>query len=253
MISVVFTCKGRPHLTQLCLSRFIELMSEPYQLIIAYDDMKYTHYDMLRKTAPNSIILCRDESDKSRFSLINQALDYAKGDFYMHLENDFYWQRRSCLLDAIAAFDMYEDLDFIRFENLPFGPNVFTEYRPLPSDRVGVMKRDAPYQFSFNPHLRRDKFPCGRFKDGGFKKQPEQHHNDTYRGTSGCLMGDNFRHLGIYDEGGHYKPYYAERFTLRRGEREIPRPLAEFDKFCSNTAYRQLFMRYLYEHKNRAG
>ena len=249
MIAVIFTCKGRPHLTELCLRRLIELMPEPYRLTICYDDVNYTHYDMLRRVAPKAIIVCRDEDDKSRFSLINQALDYTEGDYYMHVENDFYWQRGECLSDAVAALQMYGYLDYIRFEHLPFGPKTFTEYHALPSDKVGVMKSDAPFQFTFNPHLRRDKFPCGRFKEDGFKKQPEQHHNDAYRGTSGCLFGENFRHLGIYDEGGNYKPYYAERFTLRLGEREIPHPLAEFDKFCSNTLYRQLFMRYLYDNR----
>ena len=247
MIEVIFTCKGRPHLTELCLRRLIELMPDPYRLTICYDDTKYTHYDMLRRMAPNAKILCRDEDDASRFSLINQALDYSNGDFYMHIENDFYWQRSNCLFDAKTALEMYNDLDYIRFENLPFGPKVFTEYRMLPSDRVGIMKKDAPYQFTFNPHLRRDKFPCGRFKEGGFTKQPEQHHNDGYTGTSGCLMGENFRHLGLYDEGGHYKPYYAERFTLRRGERKIQSPINEFNEFCDNVQYRHLFMRYIYE------
>ena len=251
MISVLFTCKGRPHLTRLCLMRLIELMPEPYRLTICYDDAKYTHYDMLRRVAPKAIIVCRDEDDKSRFSLINRGLDYSSGDYYMHVENDFYWQRRECISDAVTALDMYDDLDYIRFEHLPFDSKTFTEYRTLPSDRVGIMRKDAPYQFTFNPHLRRDRFPCGRFKEDGFSKQPEQHHNDGYTGTSGCLMGENFRHLGIYDEGGHYKPYYAERFTLRRGQREIPNPMQEFDGFCQDTVYRQLFMRYLHEHGRR--
>jgi hypothetical protein len=254
VIDVIFTCKGRPHLTELCLRRLIELMPDPYRLTICYDDTGYTHYDMLRKVAPKAIIICRDEDDKSYFSLINQALEYSSGDLYMHTENDFYWQRRDCLLDAMTALEIYDDLDFIRFENLPFTDNTFTEYRALPSDKVGIMRKDSPYQFNFNPHLRRDKFPCGpRFKEDGFTKHDEQHFNDEYTGTSGCLFGDNFRHLGLYDEGGHYKPYYAERFTLRRGEGEIPTPLAEFDRFCSNVIYRQLFMRYLHEHKGRTG
>lgn len=250
MISVLFTCKGRPYLTRLCLMRLIELMPEPYRLTICYDDIKYTHYDMLRRTAPKAVIVCRDEDDKSMFSLINRGLDYSSGDYYMHVENDFYWQRKECLSDAIAAFEMYDDIDFVRFENLPFGSETFTEYRFLPSDKIGIMKKDAPYQFNFNPHLRRSKFPCGdKFMDSGFTKHDEQHFNDEYTGTSGCLFKENFRHLGLYDESGHYKPYYAERFTLRRGEREILNPLTEFNSFCGNTLYRQLFMRYLHDNR----
>jgi len=249
MISVVFTCKGRPALTELCLRRFKELMPEPYELFICYNGMDEDYMDKLQLLWADgaSIVF----GDGSRFKLINEALDDAEGDYFMHLENDFYWQRRKCLQDSLEFLQRYEDLDYIRFEYLPFTEKTFSEYRQIEDNQIGVMKKDAPYQFTFNPHLRRDKFPCGRFQEDSFTKQPEQHHNDTYKGTSACLFGNNFRHLGIYDEGGHYKPWYAERLTLRRGERTIDRPLYEFDQFCSNYLYRQLFMRYLHDNRDK--
>lgn len=248
LISVVFTCKGRPHLTELCLRRFKELMPKPYELMIASDGTDDDYLMMIRNISnPDGWVI--NYKKVSRFSLINRALDLCKGDYFMHLENDFYWQRQGCLNEALEVLERDKDIDYIRFEVLPFGDKTFSEKRQIQSNTVGIMKSNAPYQFTFNPHIRREKFPCGRFQEDNFTKQPEQHHNDNYKGTSACLFGENFRHLGIYDEGGHHKPWYAERFTLRRGERTIDRPLYEFDQFCSNYRYRQLFMRYLHDHQ----
>jgi hypothetical protein len=223
-------------------------MPEPYELMMVADNTDDAYLMMLSKIGtPDGWII--NYKGVSRFALINRALDLCKGTYYMHLENDFYWENQNCLKSAISTLQKHDDIDFVRFEQLPFNENIFSEYRQTPFNKLGIMKSDAPYQFTFNPHLRRNKFPCGRFQETDFTKQPEQHHNDNYQGTSACLFGNNFRHLGIYDEGGHYKPWYAERFTLRRGERTIERPLYEFDQFCSNYRYRQLFMRYLYDHR----
>ena len=246
LISVVFTCKGRPALTELCLRRFTELMPEPYELFICYHGTDEHYMDRLQLLwSKNSSVVF---GDCSRFKLINEALDDAEGDYFMHLENDFYWERQECLNEAVGILDNHT-VDYVRFEHLPFGDSTFERYTTIVGNKYGIMKQDAPYRFTFNPHLRREKFPCGRFQEDSFTKQPEQHHNDNYEGTSACLFGDNFRHLGIYDEGGHYKPWYAERFTLRRGEREIKNALEEFNAFCDDYYYRQLFMRYLHAHR----
>ena len=248
MIGVVFTCRERRSLTELCLSRLIELMPQPYQLAIAYNGSNNKYIEKLLKIAPEAEIISNPEN-KSRFTLINEALDTMKAKYYMHIENDFYWLNQNCLNQAVNYFEKMKEIDYIRFENLPFTEKTFRGYIKLGEEKLGVMKDDAPYRFTFNPHLRREKYPCGRFQDAGFTKQPEQHHNDNYTGTSACLFGDNFRHLGLYDEHGHYKPYYAERFTNIRGQRELENPLIEFDKFCGNSYYRQLFMYYLYENQ----
>ena len=248
MISVVFTCKGRPSLTELCLRRFKELMTEEHELMIAYDGYNEKYMDVLRGIVGKKTRIFHTGGDASRFALINRALDECSGKYFMHLENDFYWDNPFCLDYALEAFEQHPDVDYVRLEWLPFTDSQFKEYRNLRVAKIGIMKDNAPYRFTFNPHLRREKFPCGRFLESGFTKQPEQHHNDSYVGTSACLSGKNFRHLGIYDERGHYKPWYAERFTLRRGERTIGDPLEEFTKFCRNPEYYNLFWRYMRDH-----
>jgi len=224
-------------------------MKEEHELTVAYDGTDRTYEMMLWSVGkPKAVIMNWDKP--SRFSLINEALDHCNGDYFMHLENDFYWQNPECLRDSLKALERYRDIDYIRFEHLPFTEKQYREHRKIGSTTLGVMRDDAPFRFTFNPHIRRDKFPCGRLKDKDFTKQPEQHHNDNYRGTSACLFGENFRHLGIYDEGGHFKPWYAERFTLRRGERIMGNPMKEFEKFCDNPSYRELFRRYLENNEN---
>lgn len=244
LISVVFTCRGRPYLTELCLKRFKELMPEPYELAIAYDGADDDYMLMLYDVAEPEIFV-PNYKRRSRFALINRALDLSRGEFYMHVENDFYWQDSECLGVALNALGEHPEIDYIRFEYLPFQNGQFRSFYEVDGRTIAIMKETTPFRFTFNPHIRREKFPCGRFKEGDFTKQPEQHHNDTYKGTSACMSGKNFRHLGIYDEGGHFKPWYAERFTLVRGMRSIDDPLKEFNKFCDIPEYVKLFRRYL--------
>ncbi len=248
LISVLFTCKGRQSLTELCLRRFRELMPQPYELIIVYDGNNIFYEKMLADTGNPSYII--NKRERGRFAAINDALSCASGEYIMHLENDFYWVDESCLEDALKALEKFKDIDFIRFELLPFTISQFNRFESIGDHDFCWMKPTTPYRFTFNPHIRRFKYINGKmFKDTGFTKQPEQHHNDEYVGTSVCMTGDNFRHLGIFDEGGHFKPYYAERFFNKRGKREAPKDemVAEFGRITDNLLYHNLFLDYLTE------
>jgi len=245
-ISVVFTCKGRSELTELCLRRFKELMPQPYELIVAYDGWDANYLDTLTAAGHPDRIVVKDKG-MSRFTLINEALDYASGELFMHLENDFYWVDESCLESALKALDKYH-IDFIRFELLPFTINQFNRFEIVGDHDICWMKPETPYRWNLNPHIRTFKFPGGKsLKDGNFTEQPERHHGEGYNGTSCCMSGDNFRHLGIYDESGHFKEYYAERFFDKRGKRTAIKAelLDEFNQLTDNLLYRKLFLSYL--------
>jgi glycosyltransferase involved in cell wall biosynthesis len=249
LISVVFTCKGRPALTELCLSRLIKLMPQPYELLICYDGADWDYMTMLQQYVKDGFIFNRGSGDASRFSLINRALGFARGKYFMHIENDFYWVDPTCLGDAIKALGMHM-VDFIRFELLPFTQNQLGMISQVGRHDICWMKPDTPYRFNFNPHIRNFKYVNDvPFKESGFTKQPEQHHGENYKNVSCCMTGDNFRHLGVYSEGGHFKPYYAERFFNQRGKRETNREelLQEFRRLTDNSLYRKLFLNYLDE------
>lgn len=186
MISVVFTCRNRPALTELCLRRLIELMPQPYELFICYDGYEFGYMSMLQHAVEDcnaKVEILTNPAHLSRFWLINKALNMANGDFFMHVENDFYWVNPMCLDSALNAFHFTKQpLDYIRFEQLPFTHRDFYHYESYEDRDICWMHDDAPYRFTFNPHIRRFKYPTDEpFQTTGFTKQPEQHH-DTRRG-----------------------------------------------------------------------
>jgi len=251
MITVVFTCHKRPALTELCLRRLVELMPPPYELFICYNGVDEDYMDKLQLLWANHAKIIF--GDCNRFQLINQALEDSTGDMFMHVENDFYWVDPTCLDAALNAFHRYPELDYIRFEHLPFTQRNFNRYEQVDGKDLCWMRDDSPYRFTFNPHIRRFKYPNDEpFKTDGFTKQPEQHHNDDYMYQSACMTGDNFRHLGIYSEGGHYKPYYGERFYNTRGKNvtNISEVINEFGNLTDNPVYLMLFGRYLNDNGN---
>jgi hypothetical protein len=248
-VSILFTCKGRPNLTELCLRRLVELMPQPYELALAYDGEDIDYVSRLLEVYDFDHIIMNHGGKNHRFWLMNEALDKCDGDYYMHVENDFYWDRPGVVGSAIEAFEQVPELSFIRFEFLPHRENICQRKVPLTDDTLCLFKPRTPYAFNFNPHLRKEKFPAGKYplERDWLPGQPEKSFGLKWekRGeTAGCLMGPNFRHVGVYDEGGFYKQMYAERFTLRRGEGEFD-PRAEFYRFCGNEAYRRLFDEYL--------
>jgi len=255
MITVIFTCHKRPALTELCLRRLIELMPSPYELFICYDGYDYSYMGMLQRATEEAkhVDIITNPTKRNRFGLINQALKLATGDMFMHVENDFYWADPTCLDATLNAFHRYPELDYIRFEHLPFTQRNFNHYEQVDGKDICWMREDSPYRFTFNPHIRRFKYPNDEpFKTGGFTKQPEQHHNDDYKYQSACMTGDNWRHLGIYSEGGHYKPYYGERFFNVKGKTAQygDEYWVEFMKLTHNPLYLDLFMRYLHDNGN---
>lgn len=226
---------------------------------MVYDGQDFNYVDTLLGIYDFEHIIMNSGRRKNRFALINRGVDAATGDYFMHLENDFYWDNPNCVDEALIAFEKVPELDYVRFEFIPFTKEDCQECIKLENDVLCLYKEDRPrFQFTFNPHLRKTKFPIGRFIEAPIPgKQPEGVFADMYRKTgrqAGCLMGENFRHIGVYAEQGYYKPYYTNRMTLRRDPISDElfktfKPMEEFKKFCSNPNYIELFRRHLDAHK----
>ena len=187
-----------------------------------------------------------------RFALLNHTLTVdtmgEKFDYYVHVESDFYWVDAACLDAGIKALQIYPEVDYIRFEQLPFTEKDFWNFTRVKGRDILWRHPTGPFRFTFNPHVRRFKFiNDAPFPEGPYTKQPEQIFNDEYRGQACCMTGDNFRHLGVYDEGGHYKPYYAERFFGKRGaQARAPMDFVdEFRNVTGNPLYLELFKTYM--------
>ena len=264
MITVIFTCHKRPSLTELCLRRLIELMPQPYELLICYDGDDVDYVIDLIEVVCTSIPytmhyhIYNNNETESRFGLINRALEDARGDMFMHVENDFYWADPTCLDAALNAFHRYPDLDYIRFEHLPFTQRNAYRYEKVDGKDICWMRDDSPYRFTFNPHIRKIKYPLNEafpsdpYEWESRKMQDEAYFNEKYTYQSAFMTGDNWRHLGIYSEGGHYKPYYGERFFNTRGRNitNISEVINEFGKLTDNPLYLELFGRYLNDNGN---
>lgn len=254
--NILFTCKGRPELTEICLRRLGEIpLPEGTTLIIAYDGADDDYLDSLKEWCESTNLewfnIIPNPTHTNRFALINKALEDVKAEYFIHLENDFFWASPTALKDATDALWNMPDIDYIRFEVLPFTKNDFTRYSRSGEHDICWRRKHGPYRFTLNPHIRKFKFPGGKpFFEGPYEKQPEQYFNDSYTGQAACMTGDNFRHLGIFDEGGHFKPNYGERFFNRRGcySTNLRDYIEEFDQITSNQRFRDLFRGYVARH-----
>lgn len=252
-INVLFTCKGRPELTEICLRRLKDIpFPEDTTLLVAYDGVDEDYLTMLHNACRSANVdwfyIVTNPEKANRFALINKALKNVDADYFIHLENDFYWNDPTCLMSALEAFGKNPELDYIRFEVLPFNVGDFYRFTKVGGHDVCWRSKTGPYRFTLNPHIRTGKFINGvPFFEGPYTKQPEQHFNDSYTGQAACMTGDNMRHLGLHDESGHFKPYYAERFLNIRGRHQITTEemLQEFNKLTNNLLYRDLFHKYL--------
>lgn len=250
LISVIFTCSKRLPLTKLCLSRFKEFMPQPYELILVYDgeDVDYLHE--LIAIISFDYIITNPGKKKNRFYLLNEALDRANGELYMHLEGDFYWEKSGTIEKALEGLDKCRRVDLVRFEYLPFDECDYIHKTQLKDDTLCTLNPDVPYtSFNFSPHLRRYKYPGERFPmrpvSSRFSSEKifwMQAQKLGYVGA--CLLDGGFRHLGLFDDAGLYKVLYNQRFTLQRSQRFFD-PVAEFNSFCENDGYRRLFREYI--------
>ena len=186
--------------------------------------------------------------------ILNKAQILCDGDYYMFLENDFYWDNPDAISNAIIALETIPEVDLVRMEIIPWHEEQMRKIIPVGTDRLGILKLppEGPrYQFVLNPHLRRDKMPVkGGYLSPLAGKGFEMTIVEAWlreNKTSGCLLGENFRHLGLWNTGSRFKKNYIPRFTLQRRRRvtEPFNPIKEFAMFCDNKYYQELFRRYL--------
>lgn len=247
-ISVVLRCKRRLNLTELVLRRFLELIDVPFEIVVAYDGNDLDYLDRLIQIYDFEYIVTNPDGKRSRFDLLNEALDFCTKQFFMYLENDFYQMKSGAIESAIEALEKHPHLDLVRFEFLPYEEWQVERKEKLSQDILFLMKKDVRLNTNFTPHLRREKFPFGRFpKEKIVGILPELVFTDLWMKNKkrfACLQEDYFRHIGIYDQGGYYRQNYTERFTGIRGQKQVA-PLKEFNTICENKYYRELYKKYI--------
>ena len=240
--SGVFRCYKRPNLTELCLRRIMEMM-EPYdfELIMLYDGDDEKYINRMKRFCDFSHIVSNPNKKYTLGEQTNKAVDLCSGRYFMHFENDYYWVH-GCMEDAVEAMNY---VDVVRLTMFPFSRNNCEKTM----GNIGVFKANVGYRFSLNPHLRKERYPVGRFSHtGSWVVEPEyvERFNKSDK-VGGCLLKNNFIHLGLYNSNGHFSPGHTSYFlgyNWRKQQDELD-PVRTFTSICDNEEYIELFGEYL--------
>jgi len=232
MISVIFQCHDRLPLVQICLERFLHMIEGwDYELIMLWDRHNKEFFHTVNEIAnPHWWIIDREEPTRGlRGKGLNRAFDIASGDYYLFLEDDWYWHT-PCLNDAIVAL---EHVDFIRLCRKPFQATEYDygwwyEHKP-----------DTGYAWNFNPQLTKEKFLAGRFPEDKWSIEGEYH--DRFRTTgrrAGFSKEDHFAHIGIINARGIYRLNHLYRMDGLE-------PLDYFKSLSPSQRHLDLYKEYL--------
>ena len=248
-ISGVFRCFRRPILTRICLERIVEILDDSgysYELVAVYDDSNQDYIDMLTEFPFKHIVVNprQDGANKDEMGhKFNEALDKCKGDYTLHLENDFYWVK-PCL---DAAIDALQHMDVVRLCLSPYsirGAGKKFENSVLFND-------NRKYKFTLNPHLRKQKYPAGRFASLSRWKMESDYalrFNDPKRGLkSGMLLEDYVSHVGVCNNNGKFRQYhliyvYGQDWADQYYSMDVQ---AWFNTLTDSPRHRTMFKKYL--------
>jgi len=212
-----------------------------YELIMLYDDDNEKYINRMKQFCDFGHIVSNPNKENTLGEQTNKAIDLCNGEYFMHFENDYYWIHE-CMEDAVEAL---KHMNVVRLTMFPFGQHSCKKT----INNIGIFKSDVGYKFSFNPHLRKEKFPVGRFAHtGSWVVEPEyaERFNKSDK-TGGCLLRNNFIHLGLYNSGGHFSLGHTSYFlgyNWRKRQNDLD-PVGTFTSICDNEEYIELFRVYL--------
>jgi len=243
------------------------MIDVPHELILAYNGHDPEYIERLTAIADFDAIVTNPPPAKHYVSQLNDAFELCTGNLYMHLENDCYWDNPLAAKNAIHALDTIPELDYVRMELEPFHQSQFKRIIDLGTDKIGIFKKQVdggpPYQFSLQPHIRRERLPANRrFPDHPIRNYHFERLIDDWwceaGRTSGCLMGTNFRHIGMFCGDGHFKPWLVAQMTCDKEDNKkqdmlVPQDfIGFFNEFCDNSHYRELFRRHVETHDRKS-
>jgi len=246
--SIVFRCHKRPNLTELCLRRIVEMMrGVDYDLIVLYDGDDWDYVYHLESIA-NIRQIVRNPLGETMGELLNKAYSLCTGEYILHFENDYYWIK-PCLQSALEAIGY---VDTVRLTMFPFTISNCEREVILHTGKLCIFKEKVGYKFSLNPHIRREAFPVGPFEPlRSWRVESEYATRYTEQGKSGgCLMSDNFIHLGLYNARGGFSAQHAMYFLGRDWKERLDEldPVGTLEQLTDNELYIDLFRQYLLDH-----
>lgn len=213
-------CAKRPYLTELVLTRFLEVMDYDFEFVVCYDGDDDSYIKMIKQVIQPDVVVM-NKRGLSQGELLNIALDKSSAEYYMHIENDWWWFDNNCIDEAMYAIDKY-DFDIIRMVDLPYGHGTGEGCIKLKDVYMREIIAGQNMAFHFNPQLRKIKFPAGRFvatsnQRGGMDLESAMYHRwnahprDKYL-RSWVLLKPYFRHIGFFS--ANFQPFDDKPKTL---------------------------------------
>jgi len=246
-ISGVFRCFRRPTLTRVCLERIVEVLDDSgysYELVAVYDDADPDYLDMLTEFPFKHITVNQNRFESNKAEMghkFNEALDMCTGDYTLHLENDFYWVN-PCLDKAIEAL---EYMDVVRLCMSPYSDRGLEHV----TDNAVLFENERRYKFTLNPHLRKERYPAGRFpaKSRWSMESDYALRFNTPELKAGFLTEDYFTHIGVCNNSGNFRQYhllyvYGRDWKERLNDMDVE---AWFNTLTDNPRHREMYKKYL--------
>jgi len=222
MLSVVFNCKDRIELSKLCLLRFIELIDEPYEMVLCYDGKSREYVRELSKIVDFKEVVY-NIYNVPRGTLLNNAYDKTSGDKWLHLENDWWWTE-NCNSSVHLALDSDREVSIVRLLSANIGnlTGIIRKY-----GKIWIYPTSFGQMcFTLNPHIRNIKYPNGKFppldKNTRVALETEIYYSWDASIKTWCTEKDYFFHIGIFDSYGNW---LYDRLT---GKGKLENPLQSY-------------------------
>lgn len=212
MISVIFNCAKRLSLTKMILMRFLDVLEWDMEFVLVYDGQDENYLRELRKIIIPDVEIINYRGI-SQGELFNAALDRSNGDYYMHMENDWWWFNNHCVDEGMYALKKFEDVDIIRLVALPYGYGSGDGCVKLLDTYMWEINPRQHMSFHFNPQLRYEKFVGGRYLDASNQRGPDlesamfERWQKEYSDKGSWVLVDKYekpsiRHIGFFSASG---------------------------------------------------
>lgn len=237
--SVCLTGLSRPLLSQLVFERAKDILDDyDCEFVFAYDRSPESPHDELIDIVKSlfdikEVVISKHHT--KRGELLNEVFTKSSGDYYIFLENDWYWVEDR-IEDAIRALD---EVDFVRMVRTPF------ENFTIIKNGFCVLAPETGYAYNFNPSVRKEVFPVGMFREDLNSDQLESFSSTLFNAmgkTVAVLDTDSLSHIGFVNSNGVLRVQHFERQGIKP---VISEAIKWFESISKDRSHVDLFVEHL--------
>jgi len=238
-LSVCLTGHSRPLLSQLVFERAKDILDGyDCEFTFAYDRDPESPHDELIEIVKllfdiKEVVISKHHT--KRGELLNDAFMKSSGEYYIFLENDWYWVEDR-IEDAIRALD---EVDFVRMVRTPF--KNFTTIK----NGFCILAPETGYAYNFNPSVRKDVFLIGIFREDLNSDQLESLTSTLFNAmgkTAAVLDTDSLSHIGFVNSNGVLREQHFIREGIKPSLIEV---VKWFESISKDRSHIDLFVEHL--------